>query len=422
MRTIWIVLTLIPLIPGLRAEDSAALRFGSTTFYEITPITYRTGTFFRTADTNGDGLSDLIVVSPGGTKVSVFFGDAAGKLRNRLDSDLGGIVYAGGNAALGDFNSDGFPDLVIAMNKGPLRLLTGDGKGGFSGVSTLERVGPNPDCPGPLAVADVNRDGKPDIVASQCQNSVGVFLGAGGGSFRSPVLVKVPGLNRSVDQTMAVAEFNGDDIPDIAVATITGVSLLLGKGDGTFADPLPVETGIPIKLLAADLNRDGKTDLLVLPVEPAVRPAPMFGSAGNSVVVHLGDGKGRFEALPPSPVIFSNFPTDGGFPNHVEIADLTGDGIPDLVLTKQQFSYQTEQTERACLLYTGRGDGTFRAAGELRNTRPPAKYPRFSFGLLDLNGDRKSDLVFLDDRTGNQVGVVLNSTRSSRVQGRGQLR
>ncbi len=411
-RTLLLTFALFAALICGMTPKAAAPQFGPTRYYEIAPTPRRTGTFLKAVDTNGDSFTDLVVVTPGSTMVSVLFGDGLGKFKNRLDSDIGGIVYAGGNVAEGDFNSDGRPDLVIAMNKGPLLLMTGDGKGGFTVASGFERVGPNPDCPGPLVAADVNRDGKLDIIASQCQGGIGVFLGTGNGTFAPALRIPIPDLNRSVDQSMAVTDFNNDGIQDIVIATMTGVAVLMGNGDGTFREPVPLATGCPLKLIAADVNRDGYADLIVMPADPNVRPAPMFGSAGNSVNVYLGDGKGGFKPLPPFPAVLSAFSTEGGFPNHVEVADLNGDNISDLVITKQQFSYQTNQTAVALLVLAGRGDGTFAPASEFRNVAAARKYPRFTFALADVNGDRKPDLIFLDDRSGSQIGVALNTSKT----------
>ena len=410
-RTLSLMFALLAsLICGMTPK-AAAPQFGPTGFYGVAPTNYRTGTFLKAVDTNGDSFTDLVVVTPGSTKVSVLFGDGHGKFKNRLDSDIDGIVYAGGNVAEGDFNSDGHPDLVIAMNQGPLRLMIGDGKGGFTAAAAFERVGPNPDCPGPLVAADVNRDGKLDIIASQCQGGIGIFLGAGNGTFAPALRISIPDLSRSVDQSMIVADFNNDGIPDIAIATLTGVAVLMGNGDGTFHEPVLLATGCPLKLIAADVNRDGNADLIVMPADPNVRPAPMFGSAGNSVNVYLGDGKGGFKPLPPFSAVLSAFSAEGGFPNHVEVADLNGDNIPDLAISKQQFSFQTDQTEVAFLVLAGRGDGTFAPPSEFRNVAAARKYPRFTFALDDVNGDRKRDLIFLDDRSGTQIGVALNTTK-----------
>lgn len=399
------------LICGM-APKAAAPHFGPTGYYEIAPASFRTGTFLKAVDTNGDLFTDLVVVTAGSTKISVLFGDGHGKFKNRLDSDIDGIVYSGGNVAEGDFNSDGHPDLVIAMNKGPLRLMIGDGKGGFAGTSGFERVGPNPDCPGPLVAADVNRDGKLDIIASQCRGGIGIFLGAGNGTFAPAHIIPIRDLNRSVDQSMAVADFNRDGIPDIAVATLSGVAVLLGNGDGSFREPVLLAMDCPLKLVAADVNRDGNADLVVMPTDPNIKPAPMFGSAGNSVNVYLGDGKGGFKPLPPFSAVLSSFSADGGFPIHVEVADLNGDDIPDLVMTKQQYSYQTEHTEAGFLVLAGRGDGTFAPPSEFRNAQATRKYPRFTFALADVNGDRKPDLIFLDDRSGSHIGVALNASKT----------
>ena len=137
----------------------------------------------------------------------------------------------------------------------------------------------------------------------------------------------------------------------------------------------------------------------------------MFGSAGNSVNVYLSDGKGGFKALPPFPAVLSGFTPEGGFPNHIEVADLNGDGIPDLVITKQQYSYATDQTASAVLFLAGRGDGTFAPPSEFRNLKDARRYPRLTFALSDVNGDGKPDLIFLDDRSGTQIGVALNTSK-----------
>jgi hypothetical protein len=346
------------------------------------------------------------------------FGDGHGRFKNRLDSEIGGIVYVGGNVAEGDFNGDGHLDLVIAMNKGPLRLMVGDGKGGFTGVSAFEQVGPHPDCPGPLFAADVNRDGKLDIVANQCQGGVGIFLGAGNGTFAPAIRLPIANLNRSVHHSMAVMDFNKDGNPDIAIATQAGVTILLGKGDGTFAEPAALDTGCPIKLLAADLNRDGNPDLIVMPIDPDLRPAPEFGAAGNSIHILLGNGKGGFKPLAPFTALLSAFAVEGGIANDIEVTDVNGDNVPDLVLTKQQYSYQTDQTAVAMLVFNGRGDGTFVPAGEFRNAPASRKapesrrYPKLNFILEDVNGDHKPDLIFLDDRSGKQIGIALNLSKT----------
>src|ERR1035441_4008682 len=84
------------LICGM-APKAAAPHFGPTGYYEIATASFRTGTFLKAVDTNGDSCTDLVVVTAGSTKISVLFGDGHGKFKNRLDSDIDGIVYSGGN-------------------------------------------------------------------------------------------------------------------------------------------------------------------------------------------------------------------------------------------------------------------------------------------------------------------------------------
>jgi hypothetical protein len=393
-------------------QDSAVPQFGPTAFYKISPTHYRIGTSIKVADVNGDGFADLIVVAPGTTTITVWLGDGSGKFKNRVDSDLGAVVYSGGNAAAGDFDGDGRLDLAVAMNNSPLQVMKGDGKGGFKFSVQLERVGPIVDCPGPLFAADLNHDGHLDIVANQCGGGIAVFSGKGDGTFSSPRKIAVPGLNHSVDQSMVLADFNNDGFTDIAVGTMTGVAVLLGDKEGNFGEPLSLATGFPMRIATADLNGDGNADLVVLPVDPTIEPSPMLGSGGNQISIFLGDGKGAFKALPPFTATLSNFTGDGGFPYHLEIADLNGDHVPDLILTKQQYSYKTNSPLMRWMVLPGRGNGTFSSPVEFRNPAESRSYPRYSFALADVNGDKKPDLLFLDDRSGQQIGIALNITKS----------
>jgi hypothetical protein len=114
-----------------------------------------------------------------------------------------------------------------------------------------------------VAVADVNGDGKPDMVVSNFWSStVGVLLGNGDGTFQTAVTF-TPGVQNSA---IAIADVNGDGKPDLIVGIWSGgVGVLLGNGDGTFQ---PIVTygsgGVQVSDVAvADLNRDGKLDLIV---------------------------------------------------------------------------------------------------------------------------------------------------------------
>jgi hypothetical protein len=123
-----------------------------------------------------------------------------------------------------------------------------------------------------VQVADVNGDGKPDIVLANwcvignvCVNgTVGVLLGKGDGTFQSAVTYSSGGNNAN---SVAVADVNGDGKLDILVANVNSgtVGVLLGNGDGTFQTAITYGSGgeFVISVAVADINGDGKPDLVV---------------------------------------------------------------------------------------------------------------------------------------------------------------
>jgi hypothetical protein len=161
-----------------------------------------------------------------------------------------------------------------------------------------------------VAVGDFNGDGISDLaVANLDTSNVSVFLSNGDGTFQAAR--NVPTGNRSL--SVAVADFNGDGIPDLAVAMPDrGISVLLGNGDGSFQDAsIVASVGSPYALAVGDFNDDGLADLAVA------------GPSGTRVL--LGSGDGSFQST------HSGYVTGTSY--SVAVGDFNGDGLPDLAAT-----------------------------------------------------------------------------------------
>src|SRR5205807_496559 len=230
---------------------------------------------------NGDGRLDLAVVSHDGN-VSVFSGNGDGTLQAPVN-------YAAGSqpsfVAAGDFNGDGHPDLAVAnsFSQGTVSVLLNTCGGCPAFDFTLPQAFDVGSSPFSVAVGDFNSDGKRDlVVANSGSTNVSVLLGNGDGTFQAA-------LNFSAGPRpywVASGDFNGDGKPDLAVADSgsTNVSVLLGNGNGTFQAAVNYGTGVhPWSVAAGDFNNDGKTDLAVANA----------GSVGLSIL--LGNGDGTFQ-------------------------------------------------------------------------------------------------------------------------------
>jgi hypothetical protein len=355
------------------------------------------------ADLNGDGRPDVVVTnyrgaSNGDGLVGVLLGNGDGTFQAVQSYDAG--WYGASSVTVADVNGDGKADVIFAIpggasnDGGEAGVLLGNGDGTFR---TARLFGSGGWSTGEVAVVvvDVNGDGKPDLVMENgCSldpsghdcgdGTVGVLLGNGDGTFQTAVAYDSGG---QYPTTMTVADLNGDGKPDVLMTSFMaflgenfwGVTVLLNNGDGAFNTAIYMTGSQPTGLAVADMNGDGKADIV---------------TAGSTVNVLLGNGDGTFILHPGST-------SSGG--TSPAVADINGDGKPDVLV----ISCGT------CLgVLLGNGDGTL---------QPVQTYYPNVLGeetvlvkVADLNGDGKPDLVVLnacgDAACDSTVGVLLNNT------------
>jgi uncharacterized protein (TIGR03437 family) len=340
------------------------------------------------ADFNGDGIPDLIVAQGtsavmAGDSVSVLYGQ--GKLAfpapvltpspnpANSDEEFTALTTA-------DVNGDGIPDLLTADNFGHITVFIGVGDGSFQVASRYSLV-PN-QIPWGFAIGDFNNDGKTDfaVVASGYQStSVGeadIFLGNGDGTFHSAPQIAAP-LGAFA---LATGDFNGDGKTDLALlvtqegsGTSDSVIIEKGAGDGTFSAGAIYPVGpVSNAIVATDFNGDGKLDLVVTNAGTNAKQ-----SLDGGITLLTGKGDGTFAA--------SNIAFVGGTgraPLGVAAADFNGDGKIDLAVTLSSISYYLG----GLAIFIGRGDGTFQT---------PVIYSAEAFAVrvADINGDGIPDLL-----------------------------
>jgi len=377
-------------------------------------VDYSSGGYMATsveiADVNGDGHPDLVVgngcfSSCGGGGVGVLLGNGDGTFQPAVTYFSGGW-YADG-IAVADVNGDGKPDLVVAnctakggdcadqsSGDGVLSVLLGNGDGTFKKAVTYGSGGIGALA---VAIADVNGDGKPDLlVVHEISNTVGVLLGKGDGTFAKAQTYPTIGYSVS----LAVADVNGDGKPDVITAGSWGAAVLLGNGDGTFQPEVTYGTGGQggtYSVTVADVNGDGKLDLLVANV-CGDDSTCTYGSVG----VLLGNGDGTFQAAKS---------INAGDPGtwSVAVADVNGDGKPDLLV-----SSRTYNTVGVLL---GNGDGTFQPALAYAS----GGFNAISLAVGDVSGDGAPDLVVANMCVSSSncspglVGVLLNNSGPQNV-------
>jgi len=326
------------------------------------------------ADFNGDGNIDVVLAATG--SVTVQLNDAN---LNALAVNQYNVGADNPFVIAADVNGDGYPDLVLTDTGG---LTANDANGGLwvllnNKDGTFGAPVQYPAGPGPyyVFVADVNGDGKLDLVASDSYTAnIAILIGNGDGTFKAATLMPAgesPG-------ALVAADFNNDGSVDLAAidGLASTILLFIGNGDGTFQQSTSTPGGYGFgDLVFADFNNDGFIDLA----------AAYAGS--NDAIMFLNNGKGGF--TPSASYLL------GGNPLALDFSEPTAAGF---------FLFSTDINTLQTVVTPGNANGTLFA---------PPLWPTMGLGATalatgDINGDGLSDAV-ITDRVDYIASVLMNA-------------
>ena len=357
--------------PSVNFTSATGFPFG--TLYG--PIAMAVGDF------NGDAKPDLVVA--GLPNVSVLLGKGDGTFTQASGSPINMYSPSEGTdpgpcaVVVGDFNNDGKLDFAVAdggytFNNVP--VLLGNGDGTFTASTGPGNASRPTSCA--LAAADFNGDGGLDLsVGNDIYGTLDILLGYGAGAFseapNSPMNLSVLG-----QSSVAIGDLNGDGKLDLAIATqsTNSVTILLGNGDGTFtplSSPAPAVGKQPQGIVAGDFNGDGKLDLAIT------------NAADNTVTILLGNGDGTFTQASGSPIAV------GTAPYAIVAADFRANGKLDLAVANSSSNNVT--------LLLGNGDGTFIQSPA--SPFPVGKAP-YSLVVGDFNSSGRPGLAVANSTDG----------------------
>ena len=361
------------------------------------------------ADLNGDGKPDLIAANLGDNTISVVMNAMASSaalptfapkqdFASAYDPvGVGAPVYV----TTADLNGDGKPDLIVSDsdNFGVFLNTTIPGSATASyGARQIFTTGTNSET---IAIVDVNGDGKLDVlVGARDANNIWLFMntttpGAGTVSFAAPQKFAT-GVN---PRSMISLDINGDGKPDLITANLYAktISVLLnttatGATTASFATPQTFATGTsPVWVTAADINRDGRPDLIVA----------NNTNAGTISVLLNTTAPGAAIASFATQQVFAT----GSYPQNITTADINSDGKLDVITAN------VGNPNSVSVLLNTTAAGATIATFSAQQTFPTQS--AYAVTAADLNGDGKPELIVTNqDPTTGSISILRNTTVS----------
>jgi hypothetical protein len=347
-------------------SETTLPRFVSARF--VAPSATTTPEDMALGDMNSDGLIDAVVAASSTDTVTVFLGDGAGELFFSGAFGMGEDTTA---VALDDLDGDGVLDVIAGDESGSAvvtRLGLGDGTlDAQQSFAVTERVSD-------VATGDVDGDLIVDVVATH-RSGVSLLRGNGDGTLAAEELLPVP----DRDQTrVALAKMDAGAVLDLVVVNddgpATAISILLGNGDGTFqAETVFPAGGFGDALRVVDVDGDTALDVVT-------------SLTSNSVAVLLGTGTGSLGAA-------QTFPA-GDDSSGLAVADLDGNGTLDIVTSNALIDIN---------VLLGNGDGTFEPRTRFGGGSGPT-----AIEITDLGGDAFADVITANSQS-DDVSILLGN-------------